>query len=79
MVTMVIKMAESTRLNQTQLAKALGTSYTTLWRIISLNKKKARKLHLPKCPEHSLYPGGRKYFYLEEFKQWLKVVSQFDA
>jgi predicted DNA-binding transcriptional regulator AlpA len=64
-------------LNKKQLASSLGIGTTTLWRCLKYSSKKAKKFKLDKMPVHALYPGGRKYFYASEIKQWLEMVADY--
>lgn len=63
------------RLNKKQLAHEMNMGTTTLWRCLNESQRIAKKYKLPKLPSHSWYPGGRKYFYLDEIKDWLEVVK----
>lgn len=65
------------KLSKKQLAEELGMSSTTLWRCLNSAKAIAKKFKLEKLPVHSYYPGGRKYFYLEEVQNWLKKVFKY--
>lgn len=67
------------RLNKKELALALGTSSTTLWRVIDANNKKAKKYKLKKCPKHQMYTGGRKYYFADEVKDWLDMITSYEA
>lgn len=64
------------RLSKTELAKALGVSSTTLWRILKNNEAKAKKKKMPKCPKHKNYTGGRYYYLLSEVQEWLDYMAQ---
>lgn len=64
------------RLSKAELAKALGVSPTTLWRILKNNEAKAKKKKIPKCPKHKNYTGGRYYYLLSEVQEWLDYVAQ---
>lgn len=50
-------------LNRKSLAKALGVSETTLWRVLKNNQAIARKYKLRKCPTHRNYSGGTKILF----------------
>ncbi|CAM2911850.1 MULTISPECIES: helix-turn-helix transcriptional regulator [Lactobacillus] len=64
------------KLSKIELAKALGVSPTTLWRILKSNESKAKKNKMPKCPKHKNYTGGRYYYLLSEVQEWLDYVAQ---
>ena len=64
-------------LNKTQLAKVLNLSSTTLWRALTDNTKKAKKYKLRKCPYHTIYTSGRKYYDPEEVREWLEEVASY--
>lgn len=64
-------------LNKVELAKALFMSYSTLWRSMKNNQRKAKELKLRQCPSHVNYSGGRKYYIAEEVREWIEYVSQF--
>lgn len=65
-------------LNRKALAKVLGVSETTLWRVLRNNQTIARKNKLRKCPTHRNYAGGRKYYLASEVQAWLDYVNDFN-
>ncbi|WP_223896153.1 hypothetical protein [Lactobacillus huangpiensis] len=64
-------------LNRRALAKALGLSETTLWRVIKSNQEIARQNKLRKCPTHRNYAGGRKHYLVDEVQSWLDYINKF--
>lgn len=64
-------------LTKKDLAKALNLSSTTLWRALTDNTKKAKKYKLRKCPYHTIYTSGRKYYDPEEVTEWLEEVASY--
>lgn len=66
-------------LTKKELAKALNISSTTLWRALTDNTKKARKYKLPKCPSHTVYTSGRKYYDPQEVKDWLEEITSYKS
>lgn len=53
-------------LNARQLAQALGVSNTTIFKMLKQKNNKGLR-----CPVHQLAPGCRKYYQLNEVKEWL--------
>lgn len=53
-------------INARQLAKALNISNTTLFKLLKRQNSAGEK-----CPVHQLAPDCRKYYRLEEVRQWL--------
>lgn len=72
-----ITMTNKKLLNKVELADALFMSYSTLWRSMKNNGKKAKKLKLKQCPVHVNYNGGRKYYIAKEVREWMEYISQF--
>lgn len=53
-------------LNARQLAKELGIGNTTLFKMLKQKNNEGAT-----CPTHQLAPGFRKYYRLDEVKEWL--------
>ena len=64
-------------LNRRALAKALGLSETTLWRVIKSNQEIARQNKLRKCTTQRNYAGGRKHYLVDEVQSWLDYINKF--
>ena len=54
-------------LNARQLASALGVSYTTLFKLLKVTNSSGNH-----CPFHQMTRHSRKYYSLDEVKNWLK-------